>query len=197
MCNLVRKNRGGISLREIRIHGRGGQGSLVLAQVIAIAALEDGKFSQAFPFLGGGGERRGKAIQAFVRIDDRFIRLRSRVHRPDYVMVQDPTILDEVDVLEGLKDGGTVLINTEKPVSAPPREGFIRWVVVPASRIAVEVLGRPLMNTALLGAFSAVTREISLPSMETAIKKRFPGEVGLQNMEIARKAYEYCLKEKM
>lgn len=182
-------------MKEIRIHGRGGQGSLVLAQFIAIAALEDGKFSQAFPFLGGGGERRGKAIQAFARIDDRFIRLRSRVHHPDYVMVQDPTILNEVDVLEGLKEGGTVLLNTEKSLAPPHREGLIRWVVVPASKIAVEVLGRHMMNAALLGAFCVVTKEISLPSVEKAIKKRFPGEVGRQNVEIARKAYEYCLKE--
>jgi pyruvate ferredoxin oxidoreductase gamma subunit len=182
-------------LKEIRIHGRGGQGSLVLAQFIAIAALEEGKFSQAFPFLGAGGERRGKPIQAFARIDDRFIRLRSRVHQPDYIMVQDPTILNEVDVLEGLKEGGTVLINTEKSLSPPHRKGLIRWVEVPASKIALEVLGKPLMNAALLGAFSMVTKEISLSSIEKAIKKRFPGEVGLQNVEIARKAHEYCRKE--
>ena len=183
------------SLREIRIHGRGGQGSLVLAQFIAIAALEEGKFSQAFPFLGAGGERRGKAIQAFARIDDRFIRLRSRVHEPDYVIVQDPTILSEMNVLEGLKERGTVLINTEKSLSPPEREGFIRWVEVPASKIALKVLGRPLMNAALLGAFSVATQEISLPSIEKAIQRRFPGEVGLQNVEIARKAYQYCQKE--
>lgn len=182
-------------MKEIRIHGRGGQGSLVLAQFIAIAALEEGKFSQAFPFLGAGGERRGKAIQAFARIDDRFIRLRSRVHRPDYIIVQDPTILDEIDVLEGLKEGGIVLINTEKSFSPPQGRGLIRWVEVPGSKIAMEVLGRPLMNAALLGAFSAVTGEISFPSVEKAIKKRFPGEVGFQNVEIARNAYEYCREE--
>ncbi len=182
-------------MKEIRIHGRGGQGSLVLAQFITIAALEDGKFSQAFPFLGAGGERRGKAIQAFARIDDRFIRLRSRVHQPDYIIVQDSTILNEVDVLEGLKKGGTVLINTEKSLSPSDREGQIRWVEVPASKIALEVLGRPLMNAALLGAFCVATEEISFPSVEKAIKKRFPGEVGQQNVEIARKAYEYSLKE--
>jgi pyruvate ferredoxin oxidoreductase gamma subunit len=184
-------------LKEIRIHGRGGQGSLVLAQFIAIAALEDGKFSQAFPFLGAGGERRGKPIQAFARIDDRFIRLRSRVHQPDYVMVQDPTIINEIDVLEGLKTGGTVLINTEKSLSPSDREGLIRWVEVPASKIALEVLGRPLMNAALLGAFCVVTEEISFRSVEKAIRKRFPGEVGRQNVEIARKARDYSLKEKL
>ena len=184
-------------MKEIRIHGRGGQGSLVLAQFIAMAALEDGRFSQAFPFLGGGGERRGKPIQAFVRIDDRFIRLRSRVHQPDYVLVQDPTIFNEVEVLEGLKKGGTALVNTEKSLSIADSGGLIRWVEIPASRIAMEVLGSPLMNAALVGAFCAVTEEISFPSIEKAIKKRFPGDVGCQNVEIARKAHEYCRKEKL
>jgi pyruvate ferredoxin oxidoreductase gamma subunit len=183
-------------MKEIRIHGRGGQGSLVLAQFIAMAALEDGKFSQAFPFLGGGGERRGKPIQAFARIDEKFIRLRSRVYQPDYVMVQDSTIIGEIDVIEGLKTEGTVLINTEKSLSPPDRESAIHWIEIPASRIAIEVLGRPLMNAALLGAFSAINQEISLPSIEKAIQKRFPGEVGRQNVEIARKAYDYCRKER-
>ncbi len=183
-------------MKEIRIHGRGGQGSVVLAELLAIAAWEDGKFSQAFPFLGGGGERRGKPIQAFTRINDRFIRLRSRVHHPDYVIVQDYTILKEVDVLDGLKDRGVVLINTEKSLSLPDRGGLIQWVEIPASKIAMEVMGRPLMNAALLGAFSLMTEEISLPSIEKAITRQFPGVTGQQNMAIARKACEYCQKVK-
>ncbi len=183
-------------MKEIRIHGRGGQGSVVLAELLAIAAWEDGKFSQAFPFLGGGGERRGKPIQAFTRIDDRFIRLRSRVHRPDYVIVQDYTILKEIDVLEGLKEQGTVLINTEKSLSLPDRGGLIHWIEIPASKIAMEVMGRPLMNAALLGAFSHMTEQISFPSIEKAIIRQFPGVTGQQNIEIAKKACEYCRKVK-
>ena len=92
-------------MKEISIHGRGGQGSLVLAQFMAIAALEDGKYGQAFPFLGGGGERRGKPIMAFCRLSNRPIRLRSRVSKADYVILQDVTILGEVDVAAGLKPG--------------------------------------------------------------------------------------------
>ncbi len=107
-------------MKEIRIHGRGGQGSLVLAQFMAIAALEDEKYGQAFPFLGGGGERRGKPIMAFCRLSDRPIRIRSRITEPDYVIVQDATILDEVDVEEGLKPGGMILINTD---TGSPRFG--------------------------------------------------------------------------
>jgi pyruvate ferredoxin oxidoreductase gamma subunit len=181
-------------VKEVRIHGRGGQGSVVLAELIALAAWEDGKFSQAFPFLGGGGERRGKPIQAFARIDDRFIRLRSRVHHPDYVIVQDCTILHEVAVLEGLKTKGTVLINTERSIKPRDGEELIQWIEIPASKIAMEVVGRPLMNAALLGAFSEKTGEISLQSVEKAIMKRFLGEVGRQNVVIARKAYEFCNK---
>lgn len=101
-------------MKEICIHGRGGQGSLVLAQLMAIAALKDGKYGQAFPFLGGGGERRGKPIMAFCRLSDQPIRLRSRVSEPDYVIVQDATILSELDVAEGLKDDGVILVNTDK-----------------------------------------------------------------------------------
>lgn len=176
-------------MKEIRIHGRGGQGSLVLAQFIAMAALEDGKFSQAFPFLGGGGERRGKPIQAFVRIDDRFIRLRCRIHEPDYVIVQDATILDEVDVTEGVKTQGTIIINTEKPLSLPHEKISVRWIEVPASKIALEIISKPLMNAALLGAFCALTKELSFSSIEKAIRKRFPGKPGDQNVEIARSAF--------
>ena len=89
---------------ETRIHGRGGQGSLVLAQFLAIAALEDDKYGQAFPFLGGGGERRGKPIMAYFRLAQQPIRIRSRITEPDYVIVQDATIIGETDVEEGLKN---------------------------------------------------------------------------------------------
>jgi pyruvate ferredoxin oxidoreductase gamma subunit len=177
-------------LKEIRIHGRGGQGSVILAELLAIAAWNDGRYSQAFPFLGGGGERRGKPIQAFARIDDRFIRLRSRIHHPDYVIIQDYTILNEIDALAGLKEGGKVFVNTERSLSPPERKD-ITWIEIPASNIAMEVVGRPLMNAALLGAFSKIAREISLESVEKAILKQFHGSVGRQNVEIARTAYQY------
>lgn len=166
---------------------------MVLAELFARTAWEDGKFSQAFPFLGGGGERRGKPIQAFVRMDERFIRLRSRVHYPDYVVVQDYTILREVDVLQGLKEGGTVFVNTEKPVS--PSDGRkYRWIEIPATRIAMEVTGRPLMNAALLGAFCQRTGEITFSSIEKTILQQFPVDVGHQNVEIAKRAYDFCRK---
>ena len=176
-------------MKEMRIHGRGGQGSVVLAQFIAGAAVEDGKYSQAFPFLGGGGDRKGKPIMAFARIDDRPVRLRSKVHEPDYVIVQDSTITDEVDVLAGLKENGLALINSEKNAEQLGLQEDERLVIFPASRIAMAMLGRPVVNTALAGVFAAVTREISLPSLLKAVKDKFPGEVGEQNARLVEHAY--------
>ncbi|MBT3368751.1 MAG: pyruvate ferredoxin oxidoreductase, partial [Nitrospina sp.] len=140
-------------MKEISIHGRGGQGSLVLAQFMAIAALEDGMYGQAFPFLGGGGERRGKAIMAFCRLSDRPIRLRSRVSQADYVILQDVTILNEVDVAAGLKPGGMILVNTDKRSEELALSGDLSLFTFSAEDLAREILGRPIMNTALLGAF--------------------------------------------
>lgn len=177
-------------MKEVCIHGRGGQGSLVLAQFMAIAALEDGKYGLAFPFLGGGGERRGKPIMAFCRLDHGPIRLRSRVHHADYVIVQDATILKEVDVMEGLRPGGTILVNTEK--EAAELEIGRAWSVwtFPAEELARKILGRPIMNTALLGAFAALTGELSLDAVTKAIRQKFQGELGEKNCRIAGESYE-------
>jgi len=180
-------------MKEIRIHGRGGQGSLVLAQFMAIAALEDGKYGQAFPFLGGGGERRGKPIMAFCRLSDQTIRIRSRVNEPDYVIVQDSTILDELDVAEGLKDGGMILVNTEKDVAELGLKGSFRIFTFSADDIARRILGRPIMNTALLGAFAALTKELSLDATLRAVKSRFPGELGEKNARVVQESYRQLM----
>jgi len=175
-------------MKEIRIHGRGGQGSLVLAQFIAIAALEDGKWGQAFPYLGGGGERRGKAIEAFARIDDKPVRIRCKVNRPDYVIVQDATILAEMDVTLGLKEGGLVLINTDQPADRLGLKG-VRVKTIQAEDIARRILGRPIMNTALLGALASVTGEISLEAALTAVKAKFPGQLGEKNALVVEESF--------
>jgi pyruvate ferredoxin oxidoreductase gamma subunit len=183
-------------MKEIRIHGRGGQGSLVLAQFMAIAALEDGRYGQAFPFLGGGGERRGKAILAFCRLSDRPIRVRSRVTEPDYVIVQDATILNELDVAEGLQDGGLILVNTERDVARLGLRGSFRVYTFSADEVARKILGRPIMNTALLGAFAALTKELSLDATLRAIRSRFPGELGEKNARVARESYKQLTGER-
>ena len=181
-------------MREIRIHGRGGQGSLVLAQFMAIAALEDGKFGQAFPFLGGGGERRGKPIMAFCRLDDQPIRVRSRITEPDYVIVQDATILNEVDVQTGLKADGLILINTDKSLSSlglKPNNAL----TTSAEELARRILGRPIINTALLGTFAGVSGELSLESVLKAVRKKFPGELGEKNARVVAESYRLVQKE--
>ena len=177
-------------MKEIRIHGRGGQGSLVLAQFMAIAALEDGKYGQAFPYLGGGGERRGKAIMAFCRLDDKPIRIRARVDEPDYLIVQDVTILKEVDVMEGLKEGATILINTDMKPGEIGLEGSFKLFTFSAEKLAREILGRPIMNTALLGAFAAITKELSLDAALKAVRSKFPGELGEKNARVVEESYK-------
>ena len=181
-------------MKEIRIHGRGGQGSLVLAQFMAIAALEDGKYGQAFPFLGGGGERRGKPIVAFCRLSDRPIRTRSQVHEPDYVIVQDATILSEVDVAEGLKETGSILINTDKTVADLGLEES-NAVTISADELARRVLGRPIINTALLGTFAGFSRELTLEAALNAVRSKFPGELGEKNAQVVEESYNTFLKE--
>ena len=181
-------------MKEVRIHGRGGQGSLVLAQFMAIAASEDGKYGQAFPFLGGGGERRGKAIMAFFRLNDEPIRLRSRVSEPDYVIVQDATILNELDVTEGLKEGGMILVNTDKTETELGLKGSFRVVAFSAEDIARRILGRPIMNTAILGAFAAITKEISLDAALKAVRSKFPGELGEKNAQVVQESYKRSME---
>jgi pyruvate ferredoxin oxidoreductase gamma subunit len=181
-------------MKEIRIHGRGGQGSLVLAQFMAIAALENGKYGQAFPFLGGGGERRGKPIMAFCRLDDQPIRVRSRINEPDYVIVQDATILKEVDVQKGLKPDGLILINTDKNLSSLGLNTS-NAVATSAEELARRILRRPIINTALLGTFAGVSRELSLESVLQAVRKKFPGELGEKNAQVVAESYRQVQKE--
>jgi pyruvate ferredoxin oxidoreductase gamma subunit len=179
---------------EIRIHGRGGQGSLVLAQFMAIAALEDGKYGQAFPFLGGGGERRGKPIVAFCRLSEHPIRVRSHIHEPDYVIVQDATIKKEVDVEQGLKPDGAILINTDKDV----RDLGIKHpnaFAISADDLARRILGRPIINTALLGVFAGLSRELSLESVLKAVQSKFPGELGEKNARVVKESYHAFVGE--
>jgi pyruvate ferredoxin oxidoreductase gamma subunit len=144
-------------LRELRIHGRGGQGSVTAAELIAVAAFKSGVFSQAFPAFGV--ERRGAPVQAFVRFADSKIRLRSQVYEPDYVIVQDASLIKDVNVFGGLKTGGIAIINTEMESDFVVPDG-VRLIVIDATSIALEVLGLPIANTTLMGAFAAASGEI-------------------------------------
>ncbi|KXA90360.1 pyruvate ferredoxin oxidoreductase [candidate division MSBL1 archaeon SCGC-AAA259D14] len=175
-------------MKEIRIHGRGGQGSVTMASMLAEAAHEGGMWAQGFPSFGV--ERLGAPIQAFTRLDDRKITDRSQVDRPDYVIVQDSTLLKLVDVLSGLREGGMVLVNSSSSPNNLDLETDNEIITVDATSIALEHLGRPIMNTALAGAFSGATDLIKKDSLIKVVKREFPGELGEKNVAAINEAYE-------
>ncbi len=175
-------------MKEIRFHGRGGQGVVTAAEILAMAAFYDGKYSQAFPVFGT--ERRGAPVAAFSRIDDEFIRIRSQIYEPDYVVVQDPTLLDVIDVAEGVKKGGKVIVNTEKDPRDLRLDSEVEVRTIHATKIALEDLGRPIVNTTMLGAFVAMTKEVSLESLRKAISKRFPEKLASKNLKAVESAYK-------
>lgn len=181
----------------VRIHGRGGQGAVTAAEMLSVAAFSEGRHAQAFPTFGS--ERTGAPVVAFCRIDDRPIRLREPIAEPDALIVQDPTLLHQVNLFAGLRPDGYLLLNT----SRTPAELGIDEVVgtlevrkaatVPATELARERLGRPLPNAALLGAFAALTGEISLGAVAAAIRRRFPGATGEGNVAAATAAHDHIL----
>jgi pyruvate ferredoxin oxidoreductase gamma subunit len=178
---------------EIRVHGRGGQGSVTAAELLGFAAHSDGKYAQAFPSFGS--ERMGAPVQAFVRISDKPIRIRSQVYEPDYVIVQDPTLLEVINVLDGLQEDGLLLINSKKKATELGINTKVKVKTIPAMEIALEVIGRPIMNTILLGAFAAATGEISLEGIQKAIHHKFPGSVGEKNIAAVLRAFDFIKKE--
>ena len=173
---------------EIRLHGRGGQGTVTAAELLAVSAFDDGREAQAFPNFGV--ERRGAPVTAFCRIDSTPIRIRTQIYSPDFVIVQDPTLMESVNVIAGLKPTGTVLVNTEHSAAELHLDTTARVVTFPATQIAMEELGRPIMNTAILGAFAGLSGAISFEAIERSIRHRFPGELGDRNIKAARRAYE-------
>jgi pyruvate ferredoxin oxidoreductase gamma subunit len=180
-------------LKEIRIHGRGGQGSVTAAEVLAKAAFKDGTTSQAFPAFGS--ERMGAPVQAFVRLSDKPIRTRAVIEEPDYLIVQDPTLFGLVDVFHGIKDGGMAIVNTEKPDEIDTPDG-VALKDVAGTRIAMDVIGRPIPNMVMVGAFAGMTGLVSLESIQAAVKERFPGKVGDLNAEAVAQAYNAAKQEK-
>jgi 2-oxoacid:acceptor oxidoreductase gamma subunit (pyruvate/2-ketoisovalerate family) len=174
---------------EIRFHGRGGQGAVVASKILADAAFHEGKDVQSFPFFGV--ERRGAPVTAFARIDSKRIRLKSMIYNPDIVVVLDSTLLDAVSVTAGLKEGGIVLVNSDK---SPEELGIkhARVAAVDATGIAVRYgLGSrasPIVNTAILGAFAKVSGLVSINAIVDAIMSEAPSKKEA-NAEAAREAY--------
>jgi pyruvate ferredoxin oxidoreductase gamma subunit len=184
---------------QIRIHGRGGQGVVTAAEMLSVAAFREGRFAQAFPSFGS--ERMGAPVVAFCRIDDREIRLREPILRPDALIVQDPTLLHQVDVFSGLGSSGYILINTRRTFDDLGIGDFVRGlqadriVTVPATEFALTHVGRPVPNAALLGGFAAVSGVISIDAVVAAINEKFEGKVAEGNEAAAREAHRYVLQE--
>ena len=168
---------------EVRFHGRGGQGAVTAAETLAVAAFKDGKHAQAFGKFGP--ERRGAPVQSFTRISDGPIRVRQEVYEPDFVVVLDPSLMKVVDVREGLKEKGILIVNTSQDIPGA-------WCV-DATRVALDVIGKPIVNTAMLGAFNKASEcAVTLDSLVAAIKERFPGKIGESNAKAIVKASEGC-----
>ena len=173
---------------QVRIHGRGGQGVVTAAELLSVAAFGEGRHAQAFPSFGS--ERTGAPVVAFCRIDDRPIRLREPILAPDALIVQDPTLLHQVDVFGGLLAGGLALLNSARDGDALGLGDLAaRVITVPATELAREHLGRPLPNAALLGAFAALCPLIALDSVAAAIRERFPARIAEANVAAAAAAH--------
>ena len=179
---------------EIRIHGRGGQGVVTGAEMLSIAAFAQGRHAQAFPSFGS--ERTGAPVVAFCRIAEREIRLREPVMSPDALIIQDPTLLHQVDLFQGLKPQGYVLINSSRGFDELgigelwERFGRRHLLNVPASEISKRHLGRPLPNAALLGGFAALSGLVTLQAVADAIRTKVAGSVADRNVAAAREAFD-------
>ncbi|MFO1131102.1 MAG: 2-oxoacid:acceptor oxidoreductase family protein [Hyphomicrobiales bacterium] len=178
---------------QVRIHGRGGQGVVTAAEMLSVAAFLEGRHAQAFPSFGS--ERTGAPVVAFCRIDDKEIRLREPIQNPDILIVQDATLFKALDVLEGLSKDGYLLVNTARGFRDIHLDRVVARIppghaqTVPATELALAHIRRPAPNTALLGAFTALTDVVTLDSVIAAIHRTFPGKVGEANEQAAREAH--------
>ncbi|HOK07591.1 MAG TPA: pyruvate ferredoxin oxidoreductase subunit gamma [Syntrophales bacterium] len=174
---------------EIRWHGRGGQGAVTSVELLALAAIEEGKYAQGFPAFGP--ERRGAPVMAYNRVSDKPIKIRSGIYHPDVVVVLDPSLVGLVNVTDGLKENGLLIVNTSKP-PATLREQLKykgRMAVVDATAIAREELGVPIANTTMLGAVLKATGVLKMESLEGPIEERF-GKIADKNKRAMKRAYE-------
>jgi pyruvate ferredoxin oxidoreductase gamma subunit len=184
---------------QVRIHGRGGQGVVTAAEMLSVAAFIEGRHAQAFPSFGS--ERTGAPVVAFCRIDDKQIRAREPIAEPDALIVQDPTLLHQVNLFEGLGPDGYILINTERTFEELGMGDFVRQfrperlLTVPATELAREHLGRPIPNAVLLGGFAALSGLVSIDSVAQAIREKFSGRLADGNVAAAEAAFEFVRAE--
>jgi len=179
---------------EVRFHGRGGQGAVTSAELVALAAISEGKYAQSFPSFGP--ERRGAPVQSFTRVSQEPIRLRSGIQKPDVVVVLDPSLIEVGGALSGLKPDGTIVINTRKSLAAIKKEFSIRnrTAVVNATTIAQEILGLPITNTTMIGALVKASGIVDMESLIEPLRHRF-GKIAERNITVCREAFEKTVVE--
>ena len=178
-------------IMEVRWHGRGGQGAWTASELLARAAVYEGKFIQSFPEFGP--ERMGAPVTAFTRISTEPIRIHCAVYDPDVVAVLDPTLLKTVPVADGLSEDGIIVINSkDSPIEIKKLLNSDKGKVwtVSATEIAIKILGMPITNTAMLGAVAKVTGIVSLESVEKIVKERFRRDIAEKNFAVIKEAYE-------
>ena len=182
---------------EVRIHGRGGQGVVTAAEMLSIAAFEEGRHAQACPSFGS--ERTGAPVVAFCRVADKEIRLREPIMQPDALIIQDPTLLHQVDVFSGLKKDGFILINTTSTFEELGLSDYVRdfpadrLCTLEATALGLKHVGRPMPNVPLLAGFAALSGTIKLESVCMAINAKFSGKVAAGNIAAATEAFETVL----
>ena len=182
---------------QVRIHGRGGQGVVTAAELLSVAAFQDGLHAQAFPSFGS--ERTGAPVIAFCRISEHPIRSREPISAPDALIIQDSTLLQSVDVFAGASESAFILINTARTFEELGLTEFVanrqaeRNLILPASEIAMRLVGRPMPNAALLGGFAAATGLVAIKSVLSAIHERFPERIAAANIAAAQEAYDFVL----
>ena len=185
---------------QVRFHGRGGQGVVTAAELLSVAAFLERRYAQAFPSFGS--ERTGAPVVSFCRIDDKEIRLREPILEPDALIVQDPTLLKASDVFQGLKANGYLLINSNRKLSELHLDVVAKLLpaehvlAVPASELALNNVGRPLPNAALLGSFAALTGIVQLQSVVAAIREAFPKKIADGNVAAATAAHDAVAEAK-
>ncbi len=181
---------------EVRIHGRGGQGVVTAAELLSIAGFVEGLWAQAIPSFGS--ERMGAPVVSFVRLSDGEIRAREPVTTPDAIVVQDPTLLHQIKVFDGLSASGYVLINSSRSLDQLGIDEYLRTLpegharTLPATEIALRLVGRPVPNAVLLAGLCAMTGQLKQASIESAIRQKFKGPIAEKNIAAAREAFVLC-----
>jgi pyruvate ferredoxin oxidoreductase gamma subunit len=174
---------------EMRFHGRGGQGAVTSAELVAQAVIASGKYATAFPSFGP--ERRGAPVVAFARVADEPIRVRAKVYNPDVVLVLDPSLLEIVQPTGGLRDNGILIINSSKDPETVRKELSYegKLAIVDASRIAREVIGLPITNTTMVGALLKGTGLLETDELQQPFRRRF-GKIAERNIEAMKRAWD-------